>query len=162
MTVETRTTLALDSYRMTEVRTIAGAIAADSATLSDANFPVASALDCRGCDTIWVSVEITGGAGPTCTIEALFRDEGAADGSRWQRIQTGVLNGITPTASATNQVADQVTSALTNLQQCEIRVDGWKQVYLRRTAVTNDVGTTTMKILARPGKTRQAPAIRFP
>ena len=98
----------------------------------------------------------------TCTIETLFRDEGAADGSRWQRIQTGVLNGVAPTASATNQVADQVTSALTNLQQCEMRVDGWKQVYLRRTAVTNTAGTATMKILARPGKTRQAPAIRFP
>ena len=162
MTVETRTTLALDSYRMTEVRTIAGVIAADSATLSDANILVAEALDCRGFDTIWVGVEITGGAAPTCTIEALFRDEGGADGSRWQRIQTGALNSVSPTASPTDQVANQLTSVLTNLQQCEIRVDGWKQVYLRRTAVTNAAGTTTMKILARPGKTRQAPQIRFP
>ncbi len=158
MTVETRTTLALDSYRMTEVRTISGVIAADSATLTDANFPVAEALDCRGFDTIWVGVEITGGVNPTCTIEALFRDEGGADGARWQRVLMGAPDGITPIAA----LAVPTTPAMTALQQCEIRVDGWKQVYLRRTAVTNSGSTTAMTILARPGKTRQAPAIRFP
>ena len=158
MAAETRTTLALDSYRMTVVRTIAGVIAADNSTLTDVNYPIADALDCRGFDTIWVGVEITDGTSPTCTIEALFRDEGAADGARWQRVLLGAPDGVTPIGA----LASQTTPALAALQQCELRVDGWKQVYLRCTAVTNSGSTTAMKILARPGKSRQALATRFP
>jgi hypothetical protein len=158
MTVETRTTLALDSSRMTVVRTISGVIAADSATETDANFPTSEALDCRGFDTIWVAVEITGGTNPTCKLEPLFRDAGATDGSRWQRTQTIALDG----AAVYVAPADQQTTALQSYQQYELRVDGWPSVYLRRVAVTNATNTTAMKILARPGRTRSAPMNRFP
>jgi hypothetical protein len=158
MAAETRTTLALDVTRMTVVREISGQIAADSTTETDANFPPEEALDCRGFDTIWVSVEIAGGASPTCTLEPLFRDEGAADGFRWHRTQTISLDGAPVYASP----ADQQTSALQTSQQYELRVDGWPKVYLRRVAVTNSGSTTAMKILARPGRTRPARGNRFP
>jgi hypothetical protein len=158
MAAETRTTLALDVSRMTIVRDISGQIAADSTNEIDANLSPDDGLDCRGFDTIWVSVEIAGGTNPTCKLEPLFRDEGAADGFRWHRTQTIALDGAAVYASP----ADQQTTALRTSQQYELRVDGWSKVYLRRVAVTNDSGTTAMKILARPGRTRPARMNRFP
>ena len=60
------------------LRAIPGVIAADSATLTDANFPVAAAISCDGLDTIFLGVEITAGTAPTATLELLFRDADAA------------------------------------------------------------------------------------
>lgn len=131
-------------------REFSGVIAADSATLSDANFPVAQAIGCQGYDTILVGVEIDGGASPTCTVEALFRDGEAADGSRWKRIQLGAPDGVTATA-----LAVQTTPALTsNGDMVELRVFGRPLVMLRRTAVTNSATTTAMRILVAPGRKR--------
>src|SRR4051812_4908652 len=74
------------------IRTKTGApVLDDSATLTDANFPVApsstlgGAYDCSTFDTILLAVELAGGSSPTCTVDLLFRDPGAADGSRWKR-----------------------------------------------------------------------------
>jgi len=136
---------ALSNDAWTLVRSGAVAITADNATLSDANFPVASALNPQGFETIWVRVDITGGTNPLMTIEALFRDEDAADNSRWvrNRSATGVL----------------VTPALAPGEAFEVTVDGWAKVFLRITAVANAGSTTAWKILARPGKRRARGAI---
>ncbi len=123
-----------------EVRTASSAIAADNSTLIDANIPPASALNCRGLETVWVMVAITGGSSPTMILEALFRDDTAADGSKWtrQRDASGLL----------------VTAALAPGVAQEVRVDGWLSVFLRVTTVANESGTTAWKILVRPGKPR--------
>lgn len=141
----------LSTSQVTAARTISGVIAADSATLSDANYPVADALDCAGFDSIFVGVEITGGSSPTCTIEPLFRDGDAADQSRWTRLLMGSPPGVTLGAAA-----GQSTGALSNLQMAEIFVFG-RVVYLRRSAVTNSGSTTAMTILAIPGRVREKP-----
>lgn len=66
-------------------------VASDSATLTDANFsptPSAStggAIGFFGMETLLVAVEFTGGTSPAATLDMLFRDEDAADGSRWKR-----------------------------------------------------------------------------
>lgn len=133
------------SSQVTLARSISGVIAADSATLTDANFPVASALDCTGFQSIFVGVEIAGGAAPTATVEALIRDADAADGSRWKRIAT------TPSAPAV-----QTTGALPSGEFMELRVDG-RLVFLRVSAVTNSGSTTNLNILAFPGIPRIPP-----
>lgn len=130
-------------------RDISGVIAADSATLTDANFPAASAFACSGLDTIIVAVEITAGTNPTATIEALFRDSEAPDGQRWVRILLGAAPGVTATA-----LAAPTTGALLNGQAAELRVFGHPKVFLRVSAVTNATSTTNMKILVKPGAVR--------
>lgn len=130
-------------------RDIAGTIAADSATLTDANIPPASAIDCGGFDTILVAVEITAGTNPTATIEPLFRDSEAPDGTRWVRPLLGAPPGVTLAAAA-----GQSTGALANGQAFELRVFGHPKVFLRVSAVANATSTTNMKILVKPGRVR--------
>jgi hypothetical protein len=126
-----------------------GVIAADSATLTDANIDPSLMLDCGGLDTIFVGAEITAGTNPTMTVEPLFRDAEAADGSRWFRLMTGALEGVT-LASAANQN----TGALaTNANFVELRVFGQK-VFFRVTAVANATSTNGWKILVMPGRLR--------
>lgn len=117
-------------------------IATDSATLTDANILPAEGFTCRGLETIWVRVEITNGTNPTMTLEALYRDEDAADGARWvrNRDSSGVLT----------------TPALAVGQAAEITVDGWHKVHLRISAVANATSTTAWKIQVRPGKRRRS------
>jgi len=100
-------------------------IAAESSTLTDANFPVAQALDCAGFDTIWVGVEITAGTNPTMTIEVLVRDDDAADGARWKKLLVGSPDGVTAAAAAS-----QKTSALDGTSFAECKVYG-RKVMLR-------------------------------
>ncbi len=134
----------------TVARSATAVIAADSATLTDANIPAAQALDCSGFDTILVGVEITAGTSPTMTIEALFRDADAADGSRWGRLLLGAPPGVTATA-----LANETTTALApNANFVELRVFGHPSVFLRTTAVANATNTTAWKILVRPGRVR--------
>lgn len=73
-------------------RLVTGApAAADSATLTDANIsPTVSAttggaLACAGLETVLLAVELAGGTNPQVTLDLLFRDVDAADGSRWRR-----------------------------------------------------------------------------
>lgn len=134
-----RLTSALGVRQWTEVRNIAGAIAADNATLTDANIPTATAMDCTGFETVIVKVEVAAGTNPTMTIEALFRDEDAADGLRWTRRVNSSGTAFT-------------TGALVANGECEITVDGWPSVFFRVTAVTNSGSTTSSKIIVRPGK----------
>lgn len=137
----------------TIARSASALIAADSSTLTDANIPLASAIDCSGYDTILVGAEITGGTNPTMTVEPLFRDSEAADGSRWKRIQLGAPPGVTATALAT-----QNTGALAQISDfVEIRVFGHPSVFLRISAVANAASTTAWQILVRPGAVRPRP-----
>ena len=143
--------LALSNLAPCELRSIAGVIAADSATLTDANFPVASGVCCAGFDTILVGVEITAGTSPTATIEALFRDNDAPDGSRWKRLLLGARDGIT----AVGTPAAEDTGALAqNSDFVELRVYGAQLVFLRVKAVGSAGSTTNLKILAMPGRPR--------
>lgn len=143
---------ALSNGQLTAARAIAGVIAADSGTLTDANIDPTKAIDCSGFETIFVGVEIAAGANPTATIEALTRDPDAADGSRWKRLLLGAPPGVTLSA-----LANENTGALDGTALAELRVHGRSQVFLRVTAVTNAGGTTSMTILAMPGRPRIAP-----
>lgn len=117
------------------------AVAADSGTLSDANFPLLAnattggTIDCRGLATLWVSVEFTGGTNPTIDLDPLIRDEGAADGARWKRLMPGATPALfQPTLDGAGFV--------------EIQCDGGK-LFPRIKAVTGS--PTGIVILARPG-----------
>ncbi len=131
-------------------RSATALIAADSATLTDANIDPTKAIDCWGLDSIFVGVEITGGTNPGMTIEPLFRDPDAADGSRWRRLITGVPDGVTLAAAAIQSTG----SIPADLSMIELRVFGWRSVFLRISAVANATSTTAWKILAMPGKSR--------
>lgn len=145
-----RTKTTLVSGVVAAVRAISGGIiAADSATLSDANIDPTLAIDCAKLDTILVGVEIAAGTNPTMTLEALFRDEEAADGLRWKRALLGARPGVTATALAVED-----SGALDGTALVELRVFGARKVFLRIKAVTNATSTTGAKILAMPGKVR--------
>lgn len=132
------------------VREAASALAADSATLTDANIDATLVLDCSGFDSILVGCEIDGGVSPSMTIEALFRDEEAPDGSRWKRALLGARDGIT----AAGAPAAEDTGALDGASFVELRVFGARAVFLRIKAVTNAAGTTGWRVLAIGGKPR--------
>lgn len=138
------------SNALAAVRSAATIIAADSATLTDANIDPLVAVDCTGLESIFVGCEITGGTNPTMTVEPLFRDAEAADGSRWRRISLGALPGVTLAAAA-----DPTTGAMApGGSLVELRVFGWNKVFLRISAVANATSTTAWKILAMPGRRR--------
>lgn len=124
-------------------------IAADNTSLTDANIPPSQATDCTGYDTIFVGVEITAGTSPTMTLEALYRDAEAADGSRWKRMLLGARPGVTLGALATED-----TGALDGTSFVELRTYGFKLVFIRIKAVANSTNTTAWKILGLPGRTR--------
>lgn len=141
-----RKTGALFTGEVSIARSASAVIAADSATLTDANIPPAQGLDCSAFDTILVGVEITAGSSPTMTIETLARDAEAADGSRWKRMTAGLAFEGTPA------VGD--TGALDGTAFVELPVFGHPLVFLRRKAVTNATNTTAWKILVMPGRYR--------
>jgi hypothetical protein len=137
--------------QLATVRSATALIAADNATLTDANIPPASAFSCIGLESIFVGVEIVGGSSPTMTIEPLFRDADAADGVRWKRLLVGAPPGVTLASAAV-----QATPALApDVQLYELRVYGHPLVFLRISAVANATSTTAWKILAMPGLLRQ-------
>lgn len=137
------------------VRAVGGVIAADNTSLIDANIAPASGLDCGGYDTILVAAEITAGTNPTATIEPLFRDQDAVDGSRWKRPLLGAPPGVTLGA-----VAAQMSTALGPLDVYEFRVFGHPLIFLRINAVTNSGSTTNINILVRGGVSRPIPRRR--
>jgi len=139
--------------RLAAVRTISGEIAADSATLTDANIDPDDGINCLGFQTLWVGVEIAGGSGPTAALEVLVRDDAAADGARWKKLLVGAPDGVTLAAAASAK-----TPALNGTSLYEVRVEGRAKVFLRVDAVTNATGTTAMTILAMGGKPRLAPS----
>lgn len=133
-------------------RAKATAIAAENATLSDANFPTSDALNCTGLDSIFVAVEITGGTSPTANFEPLFRDEDAPDGEKWKRFPIGAREGITAIASPAAEATGLLTPGVT---VAELRVFGCSMVMLRVTATGGTVNTTTgWCVLAAPGRAR--------
>jgi hypothetical protein len=135
-------------------REIAGPIAIDSATLTDANILPSLAINCSRYDTLFVGVEIDVPGTALMTIEALFRDPFAVDGSRWKRLMLGSTPGVTALATA----ASEDTGALDGSKMAEIRVYGAKLVYLRVKTVANTVGTTASRILVMPGTVRRREA----
>jgi hypothetical protein len=131
-----------------QLMSVSGTITAETATLTDANFTVTNAVNCWGLESIFVGAHIAGGSAPTVTLEPLFRDENAADGARWKRLNVGALPGVTLATAAT-----VTTGALTSDgPMVEIRTFGASQVYLRRDAVTNSGSTTNLTILGMPGR----------
>lgn len=142
------------AHSMCVAREATGVIAADNASLTDANIPLAGAIDCSGYDTIFVGVEIVAGSSPTMTVEPLFRDTDGPDGFRWRRRLVGAPPGITVAGS----LASQSTGALApGGGLVELRVDGSPAVFLRTSAVANATSTTSWKILVSPGAVRARP-----
>jgi hypothetical protein len=92
-------------------RTIAGTPAAESATLSDANFPPANALHCAGAKTILVYYDDDSGGAGTITFQPLIRD---GVNGLWLPRPTVVVTGRSP---------------------AEITVFGANEVFLRVNAV---------------------------
>ncbi len=140
-------TLTLQNDAWTIVRTKVGVIAADSATLTDANIAPAVALNCKGFDSILVRPVITGGVSPSVVIEPLFYDANAADGARWQRVILSPTPGMVPAGTD----AIPTTCALGNGQVEEISTHGFAKVYLRVVSVNNPGSTTNLVLLAYPG-----------
>lgn len=140
----------------TVLRSIAGVIAADSATLSDANYPAVAGvltggIDCSGFESVFIGVEVTVPGTSTMTIEALFFDPDGAVDQKLSRLMLGAEPGVTAGA-----LASETTGALPGVesQYAEIRVFGHPQVFFRVTAVANSGSTTAAKILGRPGRVR--------
>jgi hypothetical protein len=131
-------------------RSVAGTIAADAATLTDTFIAPTLAISCQMFDTIFVGAEISGGTAPALTVEPLFYDKEAADGSRWKRIAVGALPGVDPVASS----ASQTVSLASNATMAELMVFGHPQVFLRVTAVTNATATAGYTVVAMPGRVR--------
>ncbi len=133
---------ALSPTQVAAIRTKTGApVADDDAGLIDANYPVLAsatlggAYDCYGFETLWFGVELAGGSSPTCTVDLLFRDPGAADGSRWKR-------------NAPTVGGSPITLAFgTSTNFAEITVNGWL-IYPRLTVTGSP---TSVIVLARPG-----------
>lgn len=137
----------LHASQLTLVRSKTGApAAADSGTLTDANILPTEALNCFGCETIWVGVELTGGTSPTVVLEVLVRDADAADGSRWKKLLVGSADGVTAAAAASAK-----TAALDGTALQEVRVSG-RTVFLRVDTVANN--PTGIGVLAMGGKPR--------
>lgn len=143
-------TVALSLDTVAFVRLITGTpVAADSATLTDANFsPTTSAttggaIYARGYATIWVGAEFTAAGAASVDLDMLIRDSSAADGARWKRLLLGAPSGITAIAAP---VAYQPTIDGSGFK--EVRVDG-RLVFPR---IVNVVGApTVVRLLAFPG-----------
>jgi hypothetical protein len=129
-------------------------IVADNSTLTDANIPPAQSLDCCGYDSIFVGCNIAGGTNPSLTVEALFRDSEAADGSRWRRLLAGAREGLTAVASPAALETVLVGTGTAPVTFAEIRVFGHRSVFLRISAVANPGSTTGYELLVKPGRIR--------
>jgi hypothetical protein len=144
-----RKTGKLVESEVTELRSAAAAIAADNATLTDANIPPASAFSSQEFDSVLLSAEITGGASPSFTLELLLRDLEAPDGQRWKRLALAKRFGG-------DDSTPQTTVTLDGTKFVEVLTYGAELIFPRITSVTNAGGTTAWKILARPGARRGA------
>lgn len=138
---------------ITELRAVTALLAADNTTLTDANIPPASAIDCSGLDTVLIGVEVTGAPTATITVEALFYDAEAADGARWRRLLLGAPPGVTLAALA-NETSGALGVAANAINLVELRVFGHSKVFFRVSAVANPAGSTAWKIIGMPGKVR--------
>lgn len=132
------------------LRTVAvgggGAIVADSATLSDANYAetasstTGGAVQCRGYRTLWLGVEKADGtalaANTSIQVEMLFRDERAADGARWKRLL--------------DQDGSPLLMTLDNAGFLEVEVAG-RLCYPRINAVSGSIAVSIV-ILGFPGQ----------
>ncbi len=143
------------------VRSTSGVIAADSTTFTDANFPVASAFDATGYDSVFLCCEIDAGTNPTLTVELMYRDPDALDGQRWKKLLLGVQPGVTAAAAAaiTSGALTPGVGSTVIATVVELRTYGHSLVFPRITAVANATSTTAARILALPGAIRPAKAL---
>lgn len=132
------------------VRTVAtgggGVIVADSATLSDANYPAAAStttggtITCRRFRTLWLNVELATGAPLTAntsiTVEMLIRDDRGAADKKWKRLLDESGSPLTVTLDGTGFV--------------EVIVAG-RLVYPRISAVSGSISAAIV-LLAFPGE----------
>jgi uncharacterized Zn-finger protein len=130
-------------------RVVAGTIAADAATLTDAFIAPTLAISCQQYDTIFVTAEIAGGTAPSVTVEPLFYDKEAADGSRWKRLMVGALPGVPSTVASV-----QSAVLVNNATMVEMQTFGHPKVFLRVSAVANAPATTGYTVVAMPGRVR--------
>lgn len=116
------------------IKAAGGGVSADSATLTDALFPATAdatnggAISFYGVESILVAVVLTGGTGPTAELDMLFRDEDAADGSRWKR-------------------KDSALALTTSFQEVYVFQS---KVYPRLSAVTGS--PTQVELIIKPGR----------
>ncbi len=144
--------IGLSGTSVSAVRTKTGSpILADDASLVDANYSptpsetLGGAVECFGCETIWLGAELV--AGTSVVVEILVRDPDAADGSRWKRPLTA--------AGAAATVYTFTTAAQTGM--VEVQVDG-ALIFPRITTVNGAV--TSAILLARPGRMQARRAFR--
>jgi hypothetical protein len=131
------------------VATQSGSIAADSATLTDANYPPAAdatnggTVSCRGLRTIWLGAARADGTalagGTSIEVEALVRDSEAADGQRWKRML--------------DSSGSPITFVLDGTGFLELPVYG-RLVFVRVSNVTGSI-TQAVHLLAFPGERLQ-------
>ena len=120
----------------------ANPIVADSATRTVAVLG-ATGFIATECDTLWVGIEVTSGAG-TVTLEPLILD---ADGALWMQILMGAMPGITDIAAP----AAFKTPAMSPGQLIEVPVLG-QTVFFRIDAVGGS--PVNLQVLAYPGRPR--------
>jgi hypothetical protein len=130
------------------LRSITGAVAAESTTRTIAQFAVTlGTKGCRGLDTVLLAVEFgEAGANSTVTIEPLILD---TLGSLWMQIMLGAAEGITPIGAP----AAVVTPAMSVGQLYEVPVLGATTILFRVHAVGGDA-ITNLAILGYPGRLR--------
>lgn len=127
-------------------------LAADPAPGLDSVTPPAQMIDCEGYDSIFVGVDIAGGTAPTMTIQLLFRDSEAANGSRWRQVAIGARDGITAVASPAIETSGALGNGSTFV---ELRTLGHRFVFSRITAVGGTpAGSTGWAIYVKPGRVR--------
>ena len=130
-------------------RSVAGTIAADPATLTDALIAPTLAVCCQQYDSVFVTAEIAGGTAPSVTVEPLYYDKEAADGSRWKRIAVGAPVGVTATVAAAQSV-----TLTHNATMAEVQTFGHPAVFFRVSGVANATATTGYTVVAMPGRVR--------
>lgn len=127
--------------RPSVVRSITGALAAESTTRTVAQFPVALGFGCGGLESLLVGIEIGSGSG-TVTLEPLILD---AAGALWLQVYAGAAPGITLVAAP----ARLVTPALSPGQLVEVPV--WGQKVLFRVDATTG-SPVDLQVIAFPGR----------
>jgi len=142
------------------IRQVTAVIAADSTTYTDANFPVASAFDATGYDSIFLCCEIDAGTNPTLTVELMYRDPDAVDGQRWKKLLLGTQPGVTAAARALidSGALTPAVGSTTVGTVVELRTYGHSLIFPRVTGVANATSTTEYRLLAMPGASRPARA----
>jgi hypothetical protein len=127
----------------TVVRSISGAIAAESTTRTVAQFAATLGCKCCGFDSLLIGIELGTGSGGV-TIEPLILD---ASGALWLQQFAGAAPGITLVSAP----AVVVTPSMTAGKLYEVPV--WGQTVLFRVSAA-DSNLADLNVIAYPGRAR--------